>query len=69
MDSITIALIGDGVVAALTPQSHVRRWKVGPQWWQDAMRPFVDRPDLTRVLGASEAAVGVILALRLAQRD
>ena len=67
-DVTAIILIGDGVVGALTPAQHVRRYAYGPTWWRAAMCWFVERPRLTRGLALVEAAMGVMLALRLARR-
>lgn len=67
-DVTAIILIGDGVVGALTPAQHVRRYEYGPEWWRAAMRWFAERPQLTRGLAIVEAAIGVRLALRLARR-
>lgn len=67
-DIAAIILIGDGVVGALTPAQHVRRYEYGPTWWRAAMRWFVERPRLTRGLALLETALGVMLALHLARR-
>ena len=66
-DLAAIGLIGDGVVAGLTPERHARRYEVGPDIWQRAMRAFARRPTLTRALAACEAAAGVALAVGLAR--
>lgn len=60
---IAIPLVGDGVVDILIPDRHVRRWLAGPDWWTDAMRPFVRHPQLTRWIGVAEVAVGLWLAV------
>ena len=68
-DLTAIGLIGDGVVGALTPRRHVRRYEIGPRVWQDAMRAFARRPALTRSLAVSEAAAGLMLAIALARSE
>jgi hypothetical protein len=60
-------MIGDGVLAVVEPHGHLRVWERGPSWWQALMRPFADRPGLTRLVGASEVALGVWLAARQAK--
>ena len=68
-DVTAIVLIGDGVVGALTPVRHVRRYQRGPAAWRDAMGWFADRPQLTRALALLEFASGLALTLRVAQRQ
>lgn len=65
---LAIALIGDGVVAALTPRRHLRRWESGPSAWQAVVRPFRRRPRLTRALGAAQAAAAAAWVFRIAPR-
>ena len=67
-DLTAIILIGDGIIGALTPSEHVRRYEAGPDWWRLTMRWFAKRPGLTRSLAVVEAALGVLLAVRLARR-
>lgn len=57
-----ILLIGDGVVAALKPEGHVRLWERGPKWWRELVEPFALRPQLTRAVAVAEIAAGVALA-------
>ena len=66
-DITAIALIGDGVVGALIPARHVRRYQRGPETWRGAMRWFADRPQLTRALALLEVGSGVALTLRPAR--
>ena len=60
---ISIALVGDGVIAALIPVRHSRRWQVGPGWWRSWMGWYRRHPGLTRVLATGEVVVGLSLAL------
>ena len=59
-----IALVGDGVVGTLIPARHTRRYQTGPSPWRSAMRFFVKRPGLTRVLAVAEVAAGLWVATR-----
>lgn len=68
-DIIAIALIGDGVVGALTPARHAQRYEQGPAAWRDAMGWFVERPQLTRALALLELGSGLALTLGVAQRQ
>ena len=63
-----MALIGDGVIGALQPARHAKRWLTGPKSWRRAMRAFARRPALTRSLATAEAVGGVWLARRLRAR-
>lgn len=63
-----IMLIGDGVLAAAWPRQHSLLWLSGPRVWRDAVRPFADNPNMTRVLGLAELAFGIWLA-RDSMRD
>lgn len=68
-DITAIILIGDGVVGALTPSRHVRRYECGPMAWRKTMRWFARRPELTRGLALVELGSGLALTLGLAQRQ
>lgn len=61
----TIVLIGDGVVGALFPARHARRWLRGPAPWRHVMRPFVEHPRLTRTVAVAEVVAGVGWVARL----
>lgn len=67
-DVAAIVLIGDGVVGALTPAQHVRRYEAGPVWWRTTMRWFAAHPSYTRRLAIMEAILGVLLTLYLGRR-
>ena len=62
LDVVAIALIGDGMVAALIPTRHSRRYEAGPRPWRGVMRYFARRPALTRLLAVFEVALGIRLA-------
>jgi hypothetical protein len=57
-------MIGDGVLALAEPRRHALLWRAGPAWWRELVDPFVDRPALTRALGAAGALFGLWLASR-----
>ena len=63
-----IMVIGDGVVGALFPARHARRWLSGPRLWRRAMRPFVDHPEVMRGAAVVEAVAGLWWAARLPAR-
>lgn len=54
-------LIGDGVMALFRPQRCAETWNMGPKPWKNLMRYLSDHPDVTRAIGAAEAAIGVAL--------
>ena len=59
-----ITLVGDGVVGALIPARHTRRYQMGPSLWRAAMRSFARHPALTRALAVGEVGVGLWVATR-----
>lgn len=61
-ESFAMLMIGDGVLCVLNPSRHSRRWKEGPQAWQNAMETLAQNPNATRVFGVLEIALGVWLA-------
>jgi hypothetical protein len=61
-----LAMIGDGVIAALAPRGHVALWLRGP--WRTLMRPFDRHPQLTRVAGIGEAVAGILIAREAIRR-
>jgi hypothetical protein len=63
-ESFGLMLIGDGVLALLEPERHVRLWAEGPRLWRMLMKPFVSRPTITRVVGGLELAFGLWLSSR-----
>ena len=66
--TVAILLVGDGVVAALIPSRHMRRWARGPSWYRTAMRPFAEHPRATRALGALEAVGALWWTSRMQDR-
>jgi hypothetical protein len=64
MECVAMMMIGDGVLALVEPRRHVSLWVAGPRWWRAMMEPFLDRPGLSRCVGAGEVALGVWLAHR-----
>lgn len=63
-----MAMIGDGVLALVEPKGHVQIWKRGPEPWERTMDFFLDRPGMTRALGALEIGLGYWLAAHGARR-
>lgn len=64
IELVAIGLIGDGVVALVAPKRHSLLWLGGPENWRRFMHIFAERPMLTRLLAATEVALGLSLALR-----
>jgi hypothetical protein len=63
-ECVGLMMIGDGALCLLFPKRHVGLWQGGPRVWRQAMEPFVDRPGLTRSLGAVSVFLGTWLAQR-----
>ncbi|MGH3442693.1 MAG: hypothetical protein ACRDUY_11755 [Nitriliruptorales bacterium] len=66
---LAMVLIGDGVLGAVIPARHVRRWERGPEPWRRTLECFARRPGLVRVLALAEAGVGLWYASRLPARS
>jgi hypothetical protein len=64
VETVAIAMVGDGVVTLLQPRRHAGLWRTGPQPWRESMRFLEHRPVLTAMLGGIEAAAGLWLASR-----
>ncbi|MCU0268579.1 MAG: hypothetical protein MUF83_08010 [Acidimicrobiales bacterium] len=56
---LALTAIGDGVVGALMPIRHMRRWSQGPDWYRSLIRPFADHPQVTRALSVAQVVAGV----------
>jgi uncharacterized protein YjeT (DUF2065 family) len=63
-ECVGLLMIGEGIVVAVRPHGYARLWEHGPEWWQRIIRPFVRNPEMTRLIGVTEAAVGFWLASR-----
>ena len=63
-ETLAMVMIGDGILTFVNPRRHAKLWQAGPEPWRKSMRYLVDNPDLTRWLGAGEAALGFWLAFR-----
>ncbi len=59
-----MVLIGDGLLAVVRPNRDAKAWKVGPEPWRTLMGFLAERPQLTRLVGASQIAVGIWWATR-----
>ena len=59
-----IVLIGDGLLALLTPERDALAWRMGPEPFRSLMSYMAKRPALTRWVGATQIAVGIWWALR-----
>ena len=64
LEGAAMMMIGDGLLGLVEPRRHCLLWKAGPAWWERTVEPFVEHPNMTRVLGAAELALGVWLAHR-----
>lgn len=54
-----VALVGDGLLALLTPERDALAWRMGPEPFRSLMGFMAKRPGLTRFVGAAQIAVGV----------
>jgi uncharacterized protein YjeT (DUF2065 family) len=63
-ETFAIVTIGDGLTELLAPREHSLLWEVGPKSARKAARFFANNPNYMRLLGATQIAFGVWLALR-----
>ena len=63
-ESFAILAIGDGAIELISPREHSLLWDVGPGGARKIARFFADKPAYMRLLGATQIAFGLWLALR-----
>ena len=63
-ETFAIITIGDGAMELLAPKEHSFLWETGPESVRKVARFFADNPNYMRLLGATQIAFGVWLALR-----
>ena len=64
LETFAIVTLGDGMIALVSPREHSLLWEVGPEGARKTARFFAENPNLMRLLGASQVAFGLWLALR-----
>jgi hypothetical protein len=64
METFAIVTVGDGAIELLAPREHSLLWEVGPESTRKIARFFAENPTYMRLLGASQIAFGLWLALR-----
>jgi hypothetical protein len=64
VETFAIVAIGDGAIELLAPREHSLLWEVGPESTRKVARFFAENPGYMRLLGATQIAFGVWLALR-----
>jgi hypothetical protein len=63
-ETFAIIAIGDGMIEVISPRDHSLLWEVGPEGARKVARFFAENPNYMRLLGASQVAFGIWLALR-----
>ena len=63
-ESLAILAIGDGAIELVSPREHSLLWEVGPEGVRKVARFFAENPNYTRLIGASQIALGLWIALR-----
>ena len=63
-ETFAILTVGDGIIAMIFPTEHSLLWEFGPARVQKVARFFAEKPNLMRLLGASQVAFGIWLAQR-----
>lgn len=68
-ETVAVITIGDGAIELIAPRQHSLLWEAGPESTRRLARFFADNPNYMRVLGATQIAFGVWLALRQYQGE
>ena len=63
-ETFAIVTIGDGLIELISPREHSLLWEVGPENVRKLARYFADNPNYMRLIGATQIAFGLWLALR-----
>ena len=63
-ETLAILIMGDGVVALVSPREHSLLWEVGPEGVRKVARYFAENPNHLRLIGAAQIARGLWIALR-----
>jgi len=63
-ETFAILTIGDGMIELISPREHSLLWEFGPDSVRNVARFFAENPNLMRLLGATQVAFGLWLALR-----
>lgn len=59
-----LVLVGDGILALVSPERDALAWRMGPEPFRSLMGFMAKRPSLTRWVGATQIAAGIWLAVR-----
>jgi hypothetical protein len=63
-ETFAIIAIGDGAIELVSPREHSLLWEAGPEGARKISRFFAENPHYMRLLGATQIAFGLWLALR-----
>jgi hypothetical protein len=64
LETFAVVTIGDGIIELVSPREHSLLWEAGPEGPRKTARFFAENPNVMRLLGASQVAFGLWLALR-----
>jgi hypothetical protein len=64
IEILGIAMIGEGMIAALRPRRYSNLWNCGPKWMRACASSSARHPERTRAIGMLELLAGTYLALR-----
>jgi hypothetical protein len=62
LDLVGLLLVGDGLLTLADPKRHCLMWEIGPEPCRDFVDAFVQHPTVSRIGGAMEVIVGLLLA-------
>ena len=63
-ETFAILTVGDGIIEVIFPTEHSLLWEFGPARVRRVARFCAENPNLMRLLGASQVALGIWLAKR-----
>jgi hypothetical protein len=62
LEIVAMMLVGDGLLSMVDPKRHCGLWDFGPKACREFIEEFETHPNLTRILGAVEAVLGLVMA-------
>ncbi len=68
-ETFAIITIGDGAIELVAPRERSLLWEAGPESTRKVARFFADNPGYMHLLGASQIAFGLWIALRQYRDD
>ena len=68
LETLGMAMIGEGVVGTIHPEKHMGLWRIGPKPLRAVVTSMADHPSLMRIGFVAEAVLGYWLVRRQIDR-